>query len=243
MHRRVLAVGMILAVILFALGAPGRAAPLLQARAVITYPTDGMTISGVVEITGIATHPNILWYDVSYAAGPEPTSGSQWTSLANVQGEQVENGVLATWDTTGVPAGQYVLALTVMGRDDPFTYQQFVSHLTVNNAQPVPSPTPEGEQPTPEPMPTAGAGPTPTPVSIEQPATPTPRPTPTLRPGEQEQEVTPTPVGGERPALPFDTHELRSAFCSGGLITALLFLLGGLYLLAKALIRWYLRGK
>ena len=242
MHKRALVLGIALAVVLLVAGSPGWAAPQLQARSVVTYPTDGVTISGVVEITGIATHPNILWYDVSYAPGPEPTSGSQWVSLANVHGQQVENGVLATWDTTGVPDGQYALALTVIGRDDPFTYQQFVSHLTVNNAQPVASPT--TEQPTAEPMPTAEAGPTSTPVSVEQPATSTPRSSPT---SQAEGEEIPTPSAGEsvdeQPAVQFDFSELRSAFCSGGLITLMLLLLWGLYMLAKASIRWYLRQR
>lgn len=242
MHKRTLAVGMILVIVLLALGSPGWAAPPLQARSVITYPTSGMTVSGVVEITGIATHPNIAWYDVSYAPGPEPTGTSQWVSLANVQNAQVESGVLAVWDTTTIPDGQYSLALTVIGRDDPFTYQQIVTYLTVNNAQPVASPTPETEQPTPEPMPTAVVGPTPTPISIEQPATPTPRPSPT--PGSEE-ELAGTPAASEEeegPALPFNVQDLRGAFCNGGLITVMLFLLWGLYLLAKASVRWYLRS-
>lgn len=242
MHKRTLAVGMILVIVLLALGSPGWAAPPFQARSVINYPTSGMTISGVVEVTGIATHPNIAWYDVSYAPGPEPTGSSQWVSLTNVQNAQVESGVLAVWDTTGIPDGQYSLALTVIGRDDPFTYQQIVTYLTVNNAQPGASPTPETEQPTPEPMPTAATGPTPTPISIEQPATPTPRPSPTSE-GEEEQAGTPAPSEEEEgPVLPFNIQDLRGAFCSGGLITVMLFLLWGLYLLAKASVRWYLRS-
>jgi len=242
MHKRALVVGMVLVIVLLSLGPPGRAAPPLQARSIITYPTDGMTVSGVVEITGIATHPNIQWYDVSYAYDPEPTGGSQWVSLANVENKQVENEVLATWDTTNVPDGQYSLALTVVGRDDPFTYQQFVSHLTVNNAQPVPSPTPETEQPTPEPMPTAEAGPTPTPVSIEQPATPTPRPSPTPEGEEEQVDMPSASEEEEQSSLSFGVEGLRGAFCNGGLITAMLFLLCGLYLLVKASIRWYLRN-
>ena len=244
MHKRALAMGMALAMILLAMSSPGWAAPQPQARSVITYPTGGMTISGVVEITGIATHPNIVWYDVSYAPGPEPTGASQWVSLANVQGTQVEDGVLAVWDTTGVPDGQYSLALTVIGRDDPFTYQQIVTHLTVNNAQPVATPT--AEQPTPEPMPTAVTGPTPTPIFVEQPATPTPRPSPASEGDEGDEEVT-TPLADEsedeQPAIQFDFGELRGAFCSGGLITLMLLLLWGLYVLAKASVRWYLRQR
>lgn len=240
MHRRALAMGMALAMILLAMSSPGWAAPQPQARAVITYPTDGTAISGVVEVTGIATHPNIVWYDVSYAPGPEPTGESQWVSLASVENTQVEDGVLVIWDTTGVSDGLYCLALTVKGRDDPFTYQPIVTHLTVNNTNPVATPT--SEQPTPEPMPTAVVGPTPTSVSVEQPATPTSQLSPTPQ-GEGEGVTTPSTSENERPAVQFDFGELRSAFCSGGLITLMLLLLWGLYLLAKVSIRWYLRQR
>ncbi|MCK4316830.1 MAG: hypothetical protein KAX24_13765, partial [Anaerolineae bacterium] len=151
MHKRALAVGVVLVMILLTMGSPGWAAPQPQARSVITYPTDGMTISGVVEVAGIATHPNILWYEVDYAYGAEPTGESQWIPLTYVENAQVEDGVLVIWDTTSVPDGSYCLALTIKGRDDPIYYQQFVKRLTVNNAQPVETPAPE--TPTPEPMP------------------------------------------------------------------------------------------
>jgi len=241
MHKRTLAVGAALVMILLAVSPPGWAAPQPQARSIITYPTDGMTISGVVEVMGVASHPSILWYEVDYAAGVEPTGGSQWVPLTQVENAQVEDGVLAIWDTTGVPDGLYCLALTVKGQDDPTYYQQFVTHLTVNNAQPVVTPTPEPS--TPEPMPTAVVGPTPTPVPVEQPATPTPRSSPTPRLEVTEETATPSTEeeGGARAF--FDVGELRGAFCAGGLITALLFLLGWLYLLVKAGVRWFLRWR
>lgn len=239
MHKCNLAVGMALAMILLTVGAPGWAAPQPQARSVVSYPANGTILSGVVEITGIATHPNIEWYDVSFAAGAEPTGGSQWVPVAHVENAQVEGGVLATWDTTGVPDGVYCLALTVKGRDDAFYYQQFVTYLTVSNAQPVPTPT--SEAPTPEPLPTAVVGPTPTSVAVEQPATPTPRPSPTSQSGAAEETATPA-AGENKPlSIPFETAELRTAFCTGGLVTVMLFLVGGCYLLAKALVRWFLR--
>ncbi len=250
MYKRALAVGMALVIILpdvcrpLTIGSQGWAAPQpQQAQAIVTYPTDGMTISGVVEVTGVATHPSILWYDVSYAPGAKVTGESQWVSLARPENTQVESGVLATWDTTIIPDGQYSLALTVMGRDDSFVYQRRVEHLTVNNAQPVASPTPE--QATPEPMPTAVVGQTPTPVPVEQPATPTLRPSP-LSEGEDEEVTTPS-SGGDELGVQFDVGELRAvcprAFWSGALITVMLFLLWALYLLAKTSIRWYLRQR
>jgi hypothetical protein len=200
-----------------------------------------MTVSGLVEVTGIATHPNMNFYQLRYAAGPQPTGDSQWVDFAFVEGTQVENNVLGTWDTTVIPDGQYTLALAVWGVDDPSNpYVYFVTGLTVNNAQPVETPTPE---PTPEPMPTAVVGPTPTPVAVEQPATPTPRPSPTPL-SEVAKEAT-TPSAGEerRFSVPLDVTELRAAFCTGGLVTVMLLLLWALYVLAKAAVRWYLRQR
>nr|HID12836.1 hypothetical protein [Anaerolineae bacterium] len=242
MHKRALAVGMALAMFLLAVGSPGWAALQPQVQYAITSPTEGMTLSGVVEIRGSANHPSTQWwYNVSYAPGPEPTGDSQWVPLAQVENTPVQDDVLAVWDTTTVPDGVYTLALTVKGQDDPTYWQQFVKNLTVNNAQPVATPT--LETPTPEPMPTAVVGPTPTPVSVEQPATPTPRPSPTPR--EREGEGTPSPIAGadERSGFALDVDALRDAFCDGALITVSLFVLWGLYLLLKATVRWLLRRR
>ena len=242
MYKRTLAVGIALVIILAAAGPPGWAAPQPQARSVVTYPADGMTISGVVEVTGFATHPSINAYQLRYAAGPQPTGDSQWVDFAIVQGTQVEDNVLGAWDTTGVPDGQYTLALAVWGANDAASpYVFFVTNLTVNNAQLVATPTPE--PPTPEPMPTAVVGPTPTPVAVEQPATPTPRPSPTPR-QEVTEEATPSSNGEEDEAKMFlDVDEMRAAFCTGGLITTFLFLLWCLYLLTKVGVRWFLRQR
>jgi hypothetical protein len=241
MHRRALVLGMTLMVLL-ALNSRGWAAPRTQQiRFNITYPTDGMTISGVVEVTGSATHPDMHFYQLFYATGAQVVAETQWVEFAAVQGTQVENGVLGAWDTATVPDGKYVLALAVWGQNDPSNpFVVWVQNLTVNNAQPVPSPT--SEQATPESMPTEVIGLTPTPISVEQPATATPRPPPTSL-GEGEETATPQTGGEERPRVQFDTGRLRHAFCSGGLITLMLFLLGVLYQLAKVSIRWYLRQR
>jgi hypothetical protein len=242
MHKRTLLVGIVLAMILVVASPPGWAAPQPQARSVVTYPTNGMIISGLVEVTGIATHPSINSYQLRYAAGPEPTGGSQWVDFAIVEGTPVENNVLATWDTTVIPDGQYTLALAVWGAGDAASpYVFFVTHLTVNNAQPVETPTPE--PPTPEPMPTAVVGPTPTPISVQQPATPTPRPSPTPRIEVIDEVLTPAAAEGEGALAFLDAGELRAAFCTGGLLAVLLFALWALYMLVKAGVRWFFRQR
>ncbi len=241
MRRRTLVAVMVSALILLAWSAPGQAAPHLQARAVITNPTNGATLGGVVDVVGIASHPNLNFYQLRYAAGSTVTGDTQWVDFAIVQGTQIENDVLASWDTTTIPDGPYVMALAVWGQDDSASpYLFFVEYLTVNNAQFVP--TPEVETPTPEPLPTAEAGPTPTPVTIEQPATPTPRPTPTVIGGVAVEETyLATPETEEGLRLPLGVDELREAFCTGGGIAILLLVLWGLYLLLKAVVRYVLR--
>jgi len=241
MQKQTRVVGMTLVIILFVTTLLSQAAPLFQGQSTITYPTDGATIGGQVEITGIAAHPNILWYQVDYAAGPEARSDSQWITLKHAENTQVEGGVLATWDTAGLPDGQYTLALTVRGENDPLYYQYFVTHLMVNNAQAVETPTPE---PTPTEelaAPTAIVGPTPTPVAVEQPATSTPRPSPTPQ-AAVEETITPSDEEG-RPIVNLNLSMLRDAFLSGVVITTMLFLLWGLYLLLKASVRWFLRQR
>ncbi|HHN93779.1 MAG TPA: hypothetical protein ENK17_03345 [Anaerolineae bacterium] len=238
MRSRTSLILMIVLVLSLTIVPAGRAARQLQARSVITYPTDGMTVSGAVDIVGIATHPNMNFYQLRFAAGPEPTGDSQWIDFAIVEGVQVDNDVLGTWDTTVIPDGQYTLALAVWGVNDASSpYVFFVRHITVNNTQPVPSPTPE--QPTPVPLPTAVPA-TPTPVQVEQPPTPTPRLTPTATATPAEGE--PTPTGdAEKPKFSVDMAQLRSAFCAGGLVSLSFFALIGLYMLVKAIVRWVLR--
>lgn len=245
MQRRALITGVVVASIVLALSAHSLAAPQAQARSVISYPTDGLTVSGVVEVRGIAAHPSINMYQIRYAAGSEPTGGSQWVDFAIVQGAQVEDDVLGRWDTTLVPDGVYTLALAVWGNDDgnnPYVF--FVKSLTVNNAQPAASPTPVEVTATPEPISTVAAGPTPTQVPVVQPATSTPRSSPTPRAEVAgASESSDEGEGSGEPRFALDVEGLRTAFFGGGLVVIMLLLLWGLYLLAKASVRWYLRGR
>jgi len=237
MHKRILAGCLALLVVVLTVGPVGWAAPLFQAQSVVTYPTDGMTVSGQVGVRGIATHPNMDFYQVRYAPGGQPTADSRWQDFAIVQGQQVQDDVLGTWDTTQIPDGQYTLALAVWGVNDSNNpYLFFVTNLTVNNTNPVATPTPE-VTPT-EPPATFIPGPTATPVAVEQPATSTPRPTPTVL-----SSIVPTPTteAVDVPSVSLDFGEIRESFCTGGLLALLLLSLWGLYVLAKAALRWFLR--
>ncbi|MGD2104559.1 MAG: hypothetical protein PVJ55_05525 [Anaerolineae bacterium] len=240
MHKRLLAVGLVILIGLVAAPIAGRAAPLFQAQSMITYPTDGTTVSGQVQVRGVALHPNMDFYQVRYAPGGQPTGDSQWRDFAIVEGQQIDGDVLGTWDTTQIPDGQYTLALAVWGVNDASNpYVFFATNITVNNTNPVPTPTPEDQEPTEVP-PTPTVGPTPTPMAVEQPPTSTPRPTPT---SITTLSSTPTAGVGDTPPVAFDVGEIRDGFCVGGLVTVLLLSLWGLYLLAKVGIRWFLRER
>ncbi len=227
--------------LLLGLAQPGLSAPLPQERVwLVTYPSDGTNVSGEITITGTATHPNFSSYGLLYAPGPSPTASSQWIPVVFGVQTMVVNGPLATWDTTGVPNGQYTLALAVyeVGNDTPNLH--FVNNITVQNDPPTPTPTPTPEPeetpppdgPTPEGPP---AGPT-----VVQPPTATPRPTGTPVPGQ-------TPTASDEPderdplLEAFSTHAMREAVCSGAWIAVILYAIGGLYFAARAAFRYYLR--
>ncbi|MFN2272842.1 MAG: hypothetical protein ACK2US_18510 [Anaerolineae bacterium] len=239
MYKRVLAAGIALAVVLLGVVLPSRAAPLHQWRSVITYPEPGMTVGGIVEIKGIATHARFDSYQVRYAPGSNVVADSAWVDIVMLVPNPVDNGVLCTWDTTTVSDGPYVLALAVWGLEDAENpHVHFVEHIIVDNSSFVPSPEPTAES---EPAATVPAGPTATLPSIVQPPTSTPRSSAEPGAGEEIGTFTPTPEP-EEPAFAVDTSMWQDAFCTGGLITVMLFLLWGLYMMAKASIRWYMRG-
>jgi len=210
---------------------------------VITFPSDNMTVSGVVEISGTVTHPNFVSYGVLYAPGPAPTADSQWVNIVFGVEEQVVDGVLAVWDTTArtedgqpvVPNGVYTLVLVRYreGSTDPDA-QFFVRSVTVNNEDVTPTPTLT-------PLPTAVPA-TPTVVQVEQPPTPTPRPSPTPRPGETPADTTIVEEDDEG-GLALDMGRLRGAFLNGARITLLLFGLWGLYVFGKLAVRYFLRTR
>jgi len=242
----------LIAIVLFGLlawsGQPLLAAPSSQDdQLVITSLSDGSTVSGVVQIIGSVTHPNFYSYGLFYAAGPVPTGDSQWVQLVFDVMTPVSNGVLATWDTTAlaadgqpaVPNGMYTLTLVRYRQGITSPDQIFIRNVTVNNqaGQETPTPTPT---PTLPPLQTADAS-IPTNVPVEQPPTFTPMaPGTTPQPGETPEM---TPGGEEETGVAIDTGRLRGAFLDGAKVTLLLFFLWGLYIAARAVVRYLLRTR
>ena len=246
-QTKLLRYGITLSIIILLAGVSrGWAAPLSQDRVwVITSPAEGSVVSGAVAIQGTATHPNFTSYGVLYAPGDRVTGATVWDQnhpIAWAVTSMVVNGTLGTWDTTALPNGKYVLALAVWnsGSDTPDVY--FINNLTIQNEPPTPTtePTPEA---TPTEIgaaaPTPGEGGAPIAPTIEQPPTATPRPTPTLGPN-----ATPGAGGGdgdETPQINISLDSVKETFVTGAKLAILLYVIGGLYVAAKAAVRYFLR--
>ena len=227
----------------------GLAAPLSQDSVMsITFPSEGSTLSGQVEIRGTATHPNFNSYGVLYATGTRVTGDTTWqldTPIAWDVRTMVVNGVLGTWDTTQVTNGQYVLALVVyeVGNETPMVH--FINNITVLNEEPTPTPeataTPDAEQPDTGDE-TGEAGQPPAAPTIVQPATATPRPTATMgAPAAADEDENGDDEGGLLPTGTFSIDAIKEAAKTGAQFAFLLYAIGILYVLAKAAIRYYLR--
>jgi hypothetical protein len=251
--KKALRYGLILSLLLtFFTTAPGRAAPATQDTVLmITSPTGSSTVSGEVTIEGTATHPNFASYGVLYAAGPTPTADSQWVPITFGVQTMVVNGTLATWDTTveGVPNGQYTLALAVYEQGDTEPQLHFVNNITVNNeeATPTPTATPDtDEEPTAQPteaQPGEGEGAAPVGPTVVQPPTPTPRAMPTVAPDEEEATAEEEEGGLFDTANLFSIESIKETFCAGAWLAVLIYTVGLLYVIAKAVIRYYLRQR
>ena len=239
----------LLAVCLGALPLPGLAAPSSQDSVMtITFPSEGSTLSGQVEIQGTATHPNFNSYGVLYASGARVTGDTAWKLDAPIAWDvrtMVVNGVLGTWDTTQLPNGQYVLALVVyeVGNETPLVH--FINNITVLNEETTPTPeataTPDAEQPGTGDE-TGEAGPPPAAPTIVQPATATPRPTATMgAPTAAGEDENGDDEGGLLPTDILSIDAVKEAAKTGVSFAFLLYAIGMLYVLAKATIRYYLR--
>jgi len=242
--------GVILMLLVAALGhQQAFAAPLAQAAVWnIISPTEGSTVGGVVTIQGTATLPNFDSYSVLYAAGPLPTGTSAWVYITSGVRTMVANGVLATWDTTGIPNGQYTLALAVyeVGNTEPKLH--FTNNITLFNqattptASPTPEPAPDDTQAGGTPQPTPQGGIAAPGAVIEQPPTATPRPTPTLA-ADAGASTDGTDESSDVGAISelFSTEKLKEALSLGAQLAVLIYAVGFLYVIAKAVLRYYLR--
>ncbi len=95
--------------------------------AAIIDPTINGYIRGVFEIKGNARGGP---YKLEYGRGADP---SEWIPIGPEHGEEVVNGVLEAFDTTGIEEGFYTLRLTVNRGDGPHVWS---TPITIDNSAP-----------------------------------------------------------------------------------------------------------
>jgi hypothetical protein len=97
-------------------GSPGaQSSSCPNPNAAITSPVINSTVSGLLEIHGTATQPDMQYWKVEFR--PETTttySGLNNTTVA------VTDGILARWSTKTVPNGVYFVRLVVVQKDGNF---------------------------------------------------------------------------------------------------------------------------
>jgi hypothetical protein len=139
----------------------------------ILSPAPDEILRGQVTIAGKVDVPSFVsaQLDFAYAANPTDT----WFAIETFS-QPLADSTLATWDTTSITDGDYVLRLRVSFEDG--TFQDVTVPFKIGNDF-VPTPTPE-----PTSTPQADSVLIPTPFLLAASPTPTdvPRPTPTALP-------------------------------------------------------------
>ena len=173
----------------------------------ITNPISGQAINGQAAITGTTNIPGFAssQLDFSYASDPTDT----WFAIQSST-QPVENALLATWDTTLITDGEYVLRLRVSITDG--TFVETKTQVRVQNDSPLPTPTVVVT-----PTSTQAAEDIPTPFLV----TPAPTPTRTPRP-------LPTPLPVNEVTL--NRSAIYSSLARGVLVILGLFALAGVIL-------------
>jgi len=130
----------------------------------IVAPRRGDVLQGVVAISGSNDVAGFVSAEVSFTYADDPTG--TWFLIA-MNSQPVFNERLATWDTTVITDGDYVLRLRVYLTDGS-SREAFISGLRVRNYTPVDSPTPMVLAPeaTPHSTITPTATPFPTPTAL-----------------------------------------------------------------------------
>ena len=141
----------------------------------ITSPGADEVLRGQVTITGKVDAPSFVSAQLDFAYASNPTD--TWFNIQTFS-QPIVDSTLATWDTTSITDGDYILRLRVNFENS--TSQEVTIPVKIgNDALPTPSPTPEMTS-TPEEI----TGLIPTPFLLAASPTPTeiPRPTPTALP-------------------------------------------------------------
>jgi len=164
----------------------------------IVGPRPGDVLQGVVTIAGSSDVTGFVSAEVSFTYADDPTG--TWFLIA-LNSQQVFNDRLATWDTTVITDGDYVLRLRVYLTDGS-SREALVSGLRVRNYTPVETPTP---------------------MALAQEAPPLSTITPTATPF-------PTPTALPRNSATLTPTDVSASILFGGMAAILTFVIVGIYL-------------
>lgn len=109
---------------------------LTPSTPLITAPTAGQVLHGPVAITGLTDISNFASAEVSFAYASDATNN--WFSISATT-QPIANDVLASWDTTAISDGDYVLRLRVTLQDG--TFQDVTIPVSVRNYSALATPT------------------------------------------------------------------------------------------------------
>jgi hypothetical protein len=156
--------------------AAGPVAARTGLQPVVIKPRAGEVLQGTVTVAGSSNMPGFLSAEIAFAYSGDTTE--TWFLLA-ASGQPVEDGTLATWDTTTISDGDYILRLRVTLTDGSYL-DATVPDLRVRNYTPVETLAPASTAP-------------PVTLAAISTSTATPYPTPTPLPPNP-AELTPTNV-------------------------------------------------
>lgn len=108
---------------------------LATGNALIASPAPFAYVHGLVDFVGTAKGDNFAFFRLQYGTGLYPQT---WTQIGGDRGEQLENALLQTWDTTGLN-GLYSVQLVVVKNDPnggPPSFEVATTQVTVDNQPP-----------------------------------------------------------------------------------------------------------
>jgi len=111
---------------------------VLPENITINYPQNGQSVQGVVEITGSAVSDLFLRGEVYYAYNN--TENITWFMITQID-QQIDNGVLARWDTTTITDGEYQIKIKLIKTDNT-TDELVIKPVYVRNYSMEPTVTP-----------------------------------------------------------------------------------------------------
>lgn len=106
---------------------PAQSSVCTNPSAAITSPTMDSTVSGLLEIRGTATRPDMQYWKVEYR-----TDTNTNYDMLNRSDTTVTDGVLARWSTKTVPNGVYFVRLVIVQKNGNFATPCEI-RLTISN--------------------------------------------------------------------------------------------------------------